>query len=136
MRVSDLGIIIGYCPSSSDRNRRICRWHRNDKVIRLWIKIDVRNIYYYGCKIEWDHSNNSINHDRYDFCNIGSCGPNWSSIDKVSLFYNWYLMILGFFIPTSIVIASNVSVFNVSRKVSYIRYILFGFKSNKTTWLS
>jgi len=45
-----------------------------------------------------------------------SCGPNWPSVDIFSLFYNWYLIILGFFIPTSIVIASNVLVFNVSRK--------------------
>ena len=46
-----------------------------------------------------------------------SCAPNWSSMDKFSLFYNWYLMTFGFFVPTSVVIVSNILVFNKSRKV-------------------
>ena len=55
-----------------------------------------------------------INEISYD---IDSCAPNWSSIDKFSLFYNWYLMTLGFFVPTTILIVSNVLVFHKSRKV-------------------
>ena len=55
-----------------------------------------------------------------------SCAPNWSSIDKFSLFYNWYLMTLGFFIPTTTVIVSNILVFNKSRKVlAKIRHLKY-----------
>ena len=36
------------------------------------------------------------------------------------LIYNWYLLVLGFFIPTIIVLFANVSVLLVSRKVNFI----------------
>ena len=46
-----------------------------------------------------------------------SCAPDWSAIDTFGLFYNWYLMALGFFLPTVVVVTSNICVFYVSRKV-------------------
>ena len=48
---------------------------------------------------------------------ICSCGPDWSSIDAAHSFYNWYIMTIGFAIPTSILGFCNVSVVYVSHKV-------------------
>ena len=52
------------------------------------------------------------------FFNI-SCAPDWSAVDGLGLFYNWYLMILGFFVPTTIVLISNVAVLCISKKVIF-----------------
>ena len=41
------------------------------------------------------------------------------------LFYNWYVMSLGFFIPTIIVVGSNSTVFYISAKVSKAYSISF-----------
>ena len=38
-------------------------------------------------------------------------------MDTFGLFYNWYLMALGFFLPTVVVVTSNICVFYVSQKV-------------------
>ena len=48
---------------------------------------------------------------------IFSCGPDWSSADAADSFYNWYIMAMGFAIPTAIVGFCNVSVFYISHKV-------------------
>ena len=48
---------------------------------------------------------------------ICSCGPDWSSIDAAHSFYNWYIMTIGFAIPTSILGFCNVSVVYVLHKV-------------------
>ena len=48
---------------------------------------------------------------------IFSCAPDWSSMNDFAVVYNWYILILGFFIPTIVVFVSNVTVLHVSRQV-------------------
>ena len=60
----------------------------------------------------------------YFFFNLFSCAPKWSATEGYAVFYNWYLMSLGFFIPTIIVVASNGTVFYISGKVITLIAIL------------
>ena len=47
-----------------------------------------------------------------------SCAPEWSAMHGFSIFYNWYVMTLGFFITTVIVVGSNGTVFYISQQAS------------------
>ena len=53
---------------------------------------------------------------------ICSCGPDWSAIDAADSFYNWYIMTMGFAIPTLIVGFCNMSVVYVSHKVWLLNF--------------
>ena len=56
--------------------------------------------------------------EKENFINIiFSCAPDWSTSDGLGRFYNLVLMIVGFFIPTMLVLISNISVLRASRKV-------------------
>ena len=46
-----------------------------------------------------------------------SCGPNWDTSNIFDIFYNWYLMICGLFIPTVILVICNIVVVSTSNKV-------------------
>ena len=47
-----------------------------------------------------------------------SCAPDWKAVDTFGRFYNWYLMTCGFFVPTTIVLLSNLMIMNASRQVN------------------
>ena len=46
-----------------------------------------------------------------------SCLPSWSNDDPVSIIYIWYICIAGFFVPSVVMIAANVTVMYILRKV-------------------
>ena len=46
-----------------------------------------------------------------------SCGPQWSTDTPLGVLYNWFLISLGFFLPTLVIVASNVFVLTKLRKV-------------------
>ena len=56
----------------------------------------------------------------YHFFIIFSCLPSWSKDDPLSMAYIWYICVAGAFIPSAIMIASNIIVLCILKKV--IRY--------------
>ena len=55
-----------------------------------------------------------------------SCAPHWSITTPAGITYNWFLMILGFFVPTAIIVITNVvlvtNLHSVSCKIIYEKY--------------
>ena len=116
MSATDLGHFFSYCLASYFRRWRIRRGYRNDKVTNLvqtlshfpYFKLTMIGIIFiiscYFLRIPFQYS----------------CAPDWKALDSFGRFYNWYLMTCGFFVPTTIVLVSNVLIMNASRKVKSI----------------
>ena len=111
IRSHDLVFCVCSCRTTCHRVRDICRRYWNDKVSLL----QVLSIYTVTYKPIITNTRACIQHTSLQISY--SCAPDWLAIDGFGLVYNWYLMAFGFFVPTVIVISSNIGVYYVTRKV-------------------
>ena len=114
VRTCNLGILNLYGNTSNIWSWRLCFWRGFDKVMKSIYLCLFQYIPYYICEI--DGSNILKIYTTYF-----SCSPNWLATDAFGLFYNCYLMIFGFIIPTIIIAVSNVCVLLKSHRVSTYR---------------
>ena len=45
-----------------------------------------------------------------------SCAPDWGTTGYIGLAYNWLLMVIGFSMPSMVVLVSNIGVIGISTR--------------------
>ena len=105
-----MGIIVAVCRTTDIGNGPISERCFSNKVK------SVRHVEHYII----DNLNQMCNLNNILSQFMCSCSPNWSNAESTAIIYNWCLIVLGFLIPTLIIVVSNISVIHKVRKVKQL----------------